>query len=61
MFRITAGETGFQTLETIRPEDGSVDLRVAVFLISYVALVVWVLLQVGFSSAKQRAGVLVSD
>jgi hypothetical protein len=34
-----------QTLPTIDRDTGSVDLRVAFFIISYVAVVVWVLLQ----------------
>jgi hypothetical protein len=47
MFRITAGETvSLTSLPIINPATGVVDYRVAIFTITYVSVVIWVLLQV---------------
>ena len=47
MFRITAGETvSLSSLPMINAARGVVDYRVALFTISYVGIVIWVLLQV---------------
>jgi hypothetical protein len=48
MFRITAGETvSLPALPMVNAARGAVDYRVALFTISYVGIVIWVLLQVG--------------
>jgi hypothetical protein len=47
MFRITAGETvSLPSLPMINAARGVVDYRIALFTISYVSIVIWVLLQV---------------
>ncbi len=48
MFRITAGDTvSLPSLPMVGVANGAVDYRVALFTISYVVIVIWVLLQAG--------------
>jgi hypothetical protein len=50
MFRLTAGETWLDSLERF-DENGQLNYTHAMFVLSYIILVVWVLLQVHFDSA----------
>jgi hypothetical protein len=46
MFRLTAGETWIDELVLLDPETGLVNLGTALFIGSYIVIVVWILLQV---------------
>ena len=55
MFRLTAGETWIDGLAAYSAEDGSLYYGSALFIYSYIVIVVWILLQVSVAVLLVRA------
>ncbi len=55
MFRLTAGETWIDGLAAFNPEDGTLLYGTALFIYSYIVIVVWILLQVSVAVLLVRA------
>jgi hypothetical protein len=53
IFRITAGDSWVTTLTVLEP-DGSVNWKLAMFTTTYIVVVDWLLLQVGFFTSPSR-------